>query len=641
MPFGEKPVLLVGELNGLSANNKAPIGEGGTRAKTLFASFKEWDIDELNRPSIMPSSRTSADSLYLLHRSHSLLEGLEGIINSTRRSIGSVWSVLSWALHLPYFMYTCITLLWEVAAGILGVPMVTPEYRALERQLERSKTYPEWRAVGRMLDDIDGYQEWRTEERSIYFNFEGIMQSMQVLLELRREGNALGLLEALSTRVHRSIYGINNSQLYRFRTGTKNVIHSYTSLSCFLIREMASDSFSIPLAERIRAVSQMREVYGTTALVLSGGTVVAPLHLGVAKALYAAGLLPQVLYGCRCGAMVAALIGCTKDIRSLDAGHLNFAAISGKDSLSTTTRRFRRLLTHGHLMDSTVLLTFMRDNIGDLTFTDAYRLTGRIINIQYTALFRSEKTGRVRRCSCLLNYLTAPNVLVYSAAVSSMTSVAVVFQRVPLLARNLHGETVEYDPSVLLRSYPQPQSDSSATASNSLHRLRQLFHVQYFIISECSMVNCHPSLERRWQRHVWIARFFSFLYVSVLRLMWMIICWTPVEPYVASALDNDIESAVAANNGDVTLISPRLSLYEMYRMWGSLSPAEMRRCVAMSERQVWPRLEEVRMSRNIERTLALTYKELRESARIPATGRILPNLVPPDACPIRELGENL
>lgn len=59
-----------------------------------------------------------------------------------------------------------------------------------------------------------------------------------------------------------------------------------------------------------------------------------------------------------------------------------------------------------------------RKNIGDLTFREAFERTGRIINITVPT-FRV--TG-FRGSSTLLNYITAPNVVIWSAACASCES---------------------------------------------------------------------------------------------------------------------------------------------------------------------------------------------------------------------------
>ena len=65
---------------------------------------------------------------------------------------------------------------------------------------------------------------------------------------------------------------------------------------------------NIPTEVKLAFFNEMRHAYGRTALMLSGGAVLGLYHVGVAKALFAAGLLPRVLSGASAGAIVAATL---------------------------------------------------------------------------------------------------------------------------------------------------------------------------------------------------------------------------------------------------------------------------------------------------------------------------------------------
>ena len=61
-------------------------------------------------------------------------------------------------------------------------------------------------------------------------------------------------------------------------------------------------------------------------------------------------------------------------------------------------------------MDIHKLKECVRDNVGDLTFAESFALTGRVLNIAVASANQAEPHR-------LLNYLTSPDVLVWSAAV--------------------------------------------------------------------------------------------------------------------------------------------------------------------------------------------------------------------------------
>ena len=71
--------------------------------------------------------------------------------------------------------------------------------------------------------------------------------------------------------------------------------------------------------------------------------------------------------------------------------------------------RLRRLSTAGALFDWKLWIDKARvATLGDTTFLEAYRRTGRILNIPITS--RHKHSGPV-----VLNYVSAPNVLVRCA----------------------------------------------------------------------------------------------------------------------------------------------------------------------------------------------------------------------------------
>ena len=63
-------------------------------------------------------------------------------------------------------------------------------------------------------------------------------------------------------------------------------------------------------------------------------------------------------------------------------------------------------------MDITVLKNFLKDNLGDITFQEAFDRYGYILNITVTGTSEHDEDR-------LLNYLTAPNVLIWSACAAS------------------------------------------------------------------------------------------------------------------------------------------------------------------------------------------------------------------------------
>lgn len=133
-------------------------------------------------------------------------------------------------------------------------------------------------------------------------------------------------------------------------------------------------------------------------------------------------------------------------------------------------RKLKRILRTGHLMDVRKLQKVLIDNMGHVTFHEAYEKTGRIINITVSPGNSFEKPR-------LLNYLTSPNVLVWSAA-SASCALPGLFEAVELLCKNSLGENVPYHISNVTWTDGSLQSDLPTA------RLQELFNINYFIVSQ-------------------------------------------------------------------------------------------------------------------------------------------------------------
>eukprot|EP01090_Pellita_catalonica_P015719 TRINITY_DN4308_c0_g1_i1.p1 TRINITY_DN4308_c0_g1~~TRINITY_DN4308_c0_g1_i1.p1 ORF type:complete len:296 (-),score=55.82 TRINITY_DN4308_c0_g1_i1:75-962(-) len=137
-------------------------------------------------------------------------------------------------------------------------------------------------------------------------------------------------------------------------------------------------------------------------------------------------------------------------------------------------RKMKRLFSTGVLNDVKKLQDIVRENLGDITFREAYAKTGRALNITVASTTRHE----VPR---LLNYLTAPHVLIWSAAAASC-ALKGLFAPVELMAKDSNGKISNYHPSGV------KWSDGSVENDLPITRLGQLFNVNHCIVSQ---VNPH------------------------------------------------------------------------------------------------------------------------------------------------------
>jgi TAG lipase / steryl ester hydrolase / phospholipase A2 / LPA acyltransferase len=78
----------------------------------------------------------------------------------------------------------------------------------------------------------------------------------------------------------------------------------------------------------------------------------------------------------------------------------------------------------------------------------------------------------------LLNYLTSPKVVVWSAVLASV-AVPGLFESQELMRKNERGEIKPYNPSVIKQKF----ADGSLVSDLPMKRLAELFNVNTFIVS--------------------------------------------------------------------------------------------------------------------------------------------------------------
>ena len=88
-------------------------------------------------------------------------------------------------------------------------------------------------------------------------------------------------------------------------------------------------------------------------------------------------------------------------------------------------------------MEIETLKEFCRLNIGDITFAEAHEKTGIILNINVSG---ATEHGNQR----LLNYITSPTVLIWSACCAS-SAIPGIFDTVELMCKDINGHIVPFD----------------------------------------------------------------------------------------------------------------------------------------------------------------------------------------------------
>jgi NTE family protein len=350
--------------------------------------------------------------------------------------------------------------------------MIFSATKRLQADMDNATSYGEWKEAAIAHDKASGVATWKNSDESKHFDHVSIRRRLRRLRRLRSKGDIAGVLFALNEGVHGNIDGMGHARLHgKAKFGTKKLIVDYVNEVAAALKLLASsEADEIPFNQRLDFFRRAQHCNGCSALMMSGAGSLLFFHVGVVKTLWQHGLLPGVLSGSSGGAIVGSLVSTNAD---KDLGNIFEAA-----NLVHEIERDQGLLRHLSALKPTVATAKdVRDVldrlIPDLTFLEAFELTGRHLNVSIAA---AEK----HQTSRLLNAITTPNVFVREAVMAS-AAVPGFFPPVTLAAKNDRGKRQAYLPS-------RKWVDGSLSDDLPAKRLARVYGVNHFIVSQ---VNPH------------------------------------------------------------------------------------------------------------------------------------------------------
>lgn len=145
---------------------------------------------------------------------------------------------------------------------------------------------------------------------------------------------------------------------------------------------------------------------------MSGGAGFGYYHLGVIRALLDRGLLPSIITGTSAGSLMSAIV-CTRTDEELNEILNPELAQRIRICQDSWPKKMTRFVTTGALFDSE---QWCREAMwfckGSLTFKEAFERTGRIFNVSVIPYDPHSPPK-------LLNYITAPDCVIWSAVIAS------------------------------------------------------------------------------------------------------------------------------------------------------------------------------------------------------------------------------
>lgn len=279
-------------------------------------------------------------------------------------------------------------------------------------------SYEEWRSCANELDVLEDNNTWKHTFGCDEYHPQVVQERLQQLEEARISCDVSRMLFLVRTALSRDLGKMSNASLYRHsHVGTKDLIDRYITTALETITTLVDLSVhnrcdGLELKYILDQLLAARQAFGRSALLFSGGATFGMNHIGVLKALYEAKLIPRIISGASAGSIVCAVF-CTRTDDELPGlletyAHGNFAVFNEAGREENIFHKTARFLKFGSFLDISHLANTMRAWLGDMTFQEAYNRTRRILNICVSSAGMYELPR-------LLNYISAPNVLIWSA----------------------------------------------------------------------------------------------------------------------------------------------------------------------------------------------------------------------------------
>jgi TAG lipase/steryl ester hydrolase/phospholipase A2/LPA acyltransferase len=460
--------------------------------------------------------------------------------------------------------------------------------KALRADMHEAATYADWSLAATKLDCADGTSpaaalaRWRAETR--VYDRRLLTSRLDHLRSVRARGDTAEMMFALRTDLLRNLGNMASAAVHEAFRVAPEPIRAYTdevALHLAAVADAAADG-RVPLDETLNFVRETRHAFGRTALVLSGGGALGAFHVGVVKALLDARLLPRVLAGSSAGAIVAATIATRSDAEldemfaHADAFDLSFFANS------TASQFARHLLLKGTLQDNEVLAKRLRRLLGDATFLQAFQHSGRVLNVAVSPADTLEPPR-------VLNYLTAPHVVVWSAVACS-SAFPLLFLPQDLLCRDAAGRLVPFAAEGG-RDAGRRWRDGSLEEDLPMQSLSEMFNVNYFLVSQTN-----PHVVPWLQLKAALPRALGVL----LEAEWKHRCGQLMAAFPRRM--RWLKVACQAWEGDVTLVLPH-ALSRVAKSITNPTSADLREAARCGERAAWGKLSAIAANCGVEGAL--------------------------------------
>lgn len=534
-------------------------------------------------------------------KSHaSILQPISGLVKDPFDKIGSIAESLGYGI--------------SSAGARQHMPAEERERQLQLLRLRGAKTAEEWKSAAVELDRLEENEDWKQDDESTEYDVHMVLNRLERLQSARERGDLEDMRFQIRTSLTRDLGRMGNVALYRHsHIGTKALIERYIDTVLDVVKIVVESTghdsrAALDVRETLEQMKFARQAFGRSALLLSGGGTLGMNHIGVVKSLYEADLLPRIISGASAGSIVCAVLCSRTDEEIPDVleqfchGALDvFEDENNPEGLSGKARRF---LTQGSIYDIEHLVRVMRGLLGDMTFQEAYNRTRRILNICVS-------TAELYELPHLLNYITAPDVMIWSAVAASC-SVPLIFSPAQLMVKDPRtGKAKAWNDS------PGQWIDGSVENDLPMTRLAEMLNVNHFIVSQ---VNPHvvpflakeedePDMHRPSSALApgpsWLSTLARLAKGEALHRM-HVLAELGVFPNAMTKLRSVLGQRYA---GDITIM-PEISYMQFPHILTNPTSEFMEQAMLNGERATWPKLSRVRNHLAVELALDCAVHEL-------------------------------
>jgi TAG lipase/steryl ester hydrolase/phospholipase A2/LPA acyltransferase len=349
------------------------------------------------------------------------------------------------------------------------------------RNMMRSAlTYEEWAHAAKMLDK----ETPKMDECDLY-DEELVRDKLKELRHRRQEGSLRDIIFCMRADLIRNLGNMCNPELHKGRLQMPRLIKEYIIEVSTQLRMVCDwDSEELSLEEKLAFVNETRYAFGRTALLLSGGASLGSFHVGVVRTLVENKLLPRIVAGSSVGSIMCAVVATRSWPELQNFFEDSLHSLQFFDQMGGIFTVVKRVKTRGAVHEIRRLQMMLRNLTSNLTFQEAYDMTGRVLGITVCSPRKHEPP----RC---LNYLTSPHVVIWSAVTASCAFPG-LFEAQELMAKDRSGEIVPYHPPFNFDPEEDPSThvrrwrDGSLEIDLPMMQLKELFNVNHFIVSQAN-----------------------------------------------------------------------------------------------------------------------------------------------------------